>query len=82
MSTSTPARPPFRLLFDAITDPFRHFAMEEALLRGVDEGTSPETLRQRRVSPSVWIGVFQVAINHAPEVLTPSIHAIHAFVPR
>jgi lipoate-protein ligase A len=34
--------------------------VEEALLRGVDEGTSPETLRLRRVSPSVWIGVYQV----------------------
>ncbi|MBN1630339.1 MAG: lipoate--protein ligase family protein [Thermoleophilia bacterium] len=50
----------FRLLADGITDPFRHFAVEEALLRGIDEGTSPPTVRQRRVSPSVWIGVYQV----------------------
>jgi lipoate-protein ligase A len=53
-------RPQFRLLADGITDPFRHFAAEEALLRGVDEGTSPQTLRLRRVAPSVWIGVYQV----------------------
>jgi lipoate---protein ligase len=58
--TSLRARPQFRLLADGITDPFRHFAAEEALLRGVDEGTSPQTLRLRRVSPSVWIGVYQV----------------------
>ncbi len=60
MSTSTPTRPPFRLLFDGIKGPFRHFAVEEALLRGVDEGTSPDTLRLRQVVPSVWIGVYQV----------------------
>lgn len=64
--TELELRPPagsdsrFRLLADGITDPFRHFAVEETLLRGVDEGTSPPTLRQRRVSPSVWIGVYQV----------------------
>ncbi|NLE10067.1 MAG: lipoate--protein ligase family protein [Actinobacteria bacterium] len=57
---SADGAPEFRLLADGITDPFRHFAVEEALLRGVDEGTSPPTLRQRRVSPSVWIGVYQV----------------------
>jgi lipoate-protein ligase A len=34
--------------------------VEETLLRGVDEGTSPQTLRLRRVSPSAWIGVYQV----------------------
>lgn len=60
MPTFAKTRPLFRLLADDITDPFRHFAVEEALLRGVDEGTSPETLRLRRVSPSVWIGVYQV----------------------
>jgi lipoate---protein ligase len=59
--TSPPSRAPFRLLRDGITDPFLHFALEEALLRGVDEGTSPETLRLRRVVPSVWIGVYQLA---------------------
>jgi len=58
--TFAKTRPRFRLLADGITDPFRHFAAEEALLRGVDEGTSPQTLRLRRVSPSVWIGVYQV----------------------
>lgn len=60
MPTFAKTRPRFRLLADDITDPFRHFAAEEALLRGVDEGSSPETLRLRRVSPSVWIGVYQV----------------------
>jgi lipoate---protein ligase len=58
--TSTKTRPQFRLVADGITDPFRHFAVEEALLRGVDEGTSPQTLRLRLVAPSVWIGVYQV----------------------
>ena len=60
MRTSRKAKPQFRLLADDITDPFRHFAAEEALLRGVDEGTGHQTLRLRRVSPSVWIGVYQV----------------------
>jgi len=56
---ATSQRPMFRLLMDGITDPFRHFAVEEALLRGIEEGTSPPTLRLRRVIPSVWIGIFQ-----------------------
>jgi lipoate-protein ligase A len=60
VSTSTTTRPSFRLLSDGIKDPFRHFAVEEALLRGVDEGTSPGTLRLRQAFPSVWIGVYQV----------------------
>ena len=52
-------RPRWRLLRDGITDPFLHFAVEEAILRGVDEGTSPETLRLRQVEPSVFIGIYQ-----------------------
>ncbi|NMC68564.1 MAG: lipoate--protein ligase family protein [Myxococcales bacterium] len=50
----------WRLLEDGIRDPFRHFAIEEALLRAVDEGRSPDTLRLRRADRSVWIGVYQV----------------------
>jgi lipoate-protein ligase A len=50
----------FRLLRDGIRDPFRHFAVEETILRGVDESTSPPTLRLRQVQPSVWIGIYQV----------------------
>lgn len=49
----------FRLLADHITDPFFHFAVEEALVRGIDEGFSPPTLRLRQVVPSVFIGVYQ-----------------------
>lgn len=52
-------RPCWRLLRDGIADPFLHFAVEEAILRGVDEGTSPETLRLRQVEPSVFIGIYQ-----------------------
>jgi len=54
-----PDRPTWRLLVDGVREPRRHFAVEEAILRGVDEGTSPETLRLRRFDPSVWVGVFQ-----------------------
>lgn len=52
-------RPQWRLLRDGVTDPFMHFAVEEAILRGVDEGTSPETLRLRQVEQSVFIGIYQ-----------------------
>lgn len=61
MPTTTQSRAVFRLLEDGITDPFHHFAVEEGLLRGVDEGTSPNTLRLRRSLPSVWLGVYQEA---------------------
>lgn len=47
------------MLEDDTRDPFRHFAVEEALLRGIDENITPPTLRLRRVEPSVWIGVYQ-----------------------
>jgi lipoate-protein ligase A len=49
----------WRLLKDGIRDPFRHFAVEEALLRGVDDGVTSPTLRLRQAEPSVWIGVYQ-----------------------
>ena len=51
----------WRLLTDSFTDPFMHFAVEEAVIRMVDEGKSPNTLRIRKVKPSVWIGIFQDA---------------------
>ncbi len=49
----------WRLLQDDIRDPYRHFAVEEALSRGIDEGITPSTLRLRQAEPSVWIGVYQ-----------------------
>ena len=49
----------WRLLKDGIRDPFYHFALEEALLRGIDDGITPPTLRLRQTGPSVWIGVYQ-----------------------
>jgi len=49
----------WRLLKDSVRDPYRHFAIEEALLRGIDEGFTPPTLRLRQAEPSVWIGVYQ-----------------------
>ncbi len=49
----------WRLLHDKIDEPFLHFAVEEALLRGMDENTSPPILRIRQTKPSVWIGVYQ-----------------------
>lgn len=61
MNITKTDRPKFRLLRDGITDPFRHFAIEEAILRGVDENKSPPTLRLRQSRPSVWIGIYQEA---------------------
>ncbi|MCU0284810.1 MAG: lipoate--protein ligase family protein [Acidobacteria bacterium] len=49
----------WRLLKDGIRDPFRHFAVEEALLMGIDTGDTVPTLRLRQVEPSVFIGVYQ-----------------------
>ncbi|MCX5976613.1 MAG: biotin/lipoate A/B protein ligase family protein [Coprothermobacterota bacterium] len=46
-------------MHDGIRDPFLHLAVEEAALRGVNDGSSPPTLRLRRSDPSVWIGVYQ-----------------------
>jgi len=48
-----------RLLLDNITEPFRHFSVEEAILRLVEEKQSPNTLRIRQYEPSVWIGINQ-----------------------
>ena len=49
----------WRLLRDGITDTHHHFAVEEALVRQVDEGLSPPTLRLRQVRRAVFVGVFQ-----------------------
>lgn len=49
----------WRLLRDGITDAHHHFAVEEAIVRLVDEGHSPPTLRLRQVRPSVFVGVYQ-----------------------
>jgi lipoate-protein ligase A len=49
----------WRLLHDGITDAHHHFAVEEALVRLVDEGASPPTLRLRQVRRAVFVGVFQ-----------------------
>lgn len=55
MSVSPKMR--FRLLEDDIWESAMHFAVEEAILRGVNEGTSPPTLHMRRSEKAVWIGV-------------------------
>jgi lipoate-protein ligase A len=55
-----PTTPSWRLLLDDIRQPFLHFSVEESVLNGVDEGTSPPTLRLRRSDPSVWIGIYQL----------------------
>ena len=49
----------WRLLRDGITDAHHHFAVEEALVRQVDEGLSPSTLRLRQVRRAVFVGVLQ-----------------------
>jgi lipoate-protein ligase A len=49
----------WRLLRDGITDAHHHFAVEEALIRLVDEDLSPPTLRLRQVRRAVFVGVFQ-----------------------
>jgi lipoate-protein ligase A len=49
----------WRLLRDGITDAHQHFALEEAILRLLDEGRSPPTLRLRQVQRAAFIGVFQ-----------------------
>ncbi len=51
----------WRSLKEDIKEPKMHFAVEETLLRRVDEGRSPNTLRLRRVDPSVFIGIYQDA---------------------
>jgi lipoate-protein ligase A len=49
----------WRLLRDGITDAHHHFAVEEALVRLLDEGASPPTLRLRQVRRAVFVGVYQ-----------------------
>jgi len=49
-----------RLLKDNIRDSYKHFAVEESILRLVDEDKSPMTLRIRKYNSSVWIGVNQL----------------------
>ncbi len=51
--------PEWRLLIDGVHEARRHFAVEEALARLLDEGHSPPTLRLRRVYPAVFVGVNQ-----------------------
>jgi lipoate-protein ligase A len=51
--------PEWRLLQDGIIDAHHHFAIEEALVRLVDEGVSPSTLRLRQVQRAVFVGVYQ-----------------------
>ena len=49
----------WRLLRDNIIKPRKHFATEEALLRGIDKKITPPTLRIRKYKPSTWIGIYQ-----------------------
>lgn len=50
------------LIQDRVTNPHRHFAVEEALLRLMAEGKEfLPILRLRRFKRSVWIGIFQDA---------------------
>lgn len=51
--------PEWRLLQDGITDAHHHFAVEEALVRLVDEGLLPPTLRLRQVRRAVFVGIYQ-----------------------
>lgn len=50
---------PIRLLTDNVREPAMHFSIEEAILRAIDEGNAPPTLRIRRSVPAIWIGTFQ-----------------------
>lgn len=50
----------FRLIVDKIFEPAKHYALEEAMMRLMDESDNfPNTLRLRRVKKSVLIGVFE-----------------------
>jgi len=49
----------WRLLIDKTTNPYRHFAVEEAVMRSIDEDRSPNTLRIRMVEPCVFLGFYQ-----------------------
>lgn len=50
----------FRLIIDKIYDPAKHYALEEAMMRLMDENENfPNTLRLRRVKRSVLIGFLE-----------------------
>jgi len=50
----------FRVIKDNITDPVKHYALEEAMMRIMDEDASfPNTIRLRRVERSVLIGFLE-----------------------
>lgn len=50
----------FRVIKDRIFDPAKHYALEEAMMRLMDEEDDfPSTLRLRRVKRSVLIGFFE-----------------------
>ncbi|MCX8095619.1 MAG: lipoate--protein ligase family protein [Caldisericia bacterium] len=50
----------FRLIIDKIFDPAKHYALEEAMMRIMNEDESyPNTLRLRRVKKSVLIGFLE-----------------------
>ncbi|MGQ9844690.1 MAG: lipoate--protein ligase family protein [Caldisericia bacterium] len=50
----------FRLIVDKIIEPAKHYALEEAMMRLMDESENfPNTLRLRRVKKSVLVGIFE-----------------------
>lgn len=50
----------FRLIIDKIFDPAKHYALEEAMMRLMDEDSDyPNSLRLRRVKKSVLVGFFE-----------------------
>lgn len=50
----------FRVIKDSIFDPVKHYALEEAMMRLMDEDPSfPNTLRLRRVKRSVLVGFLE-----------------------
>ena len=54
----------FRLIKDNITDPAKHYALEEAMMRLMDmDKQYPSTIRLRRVKKSVLIGFFETPFD-------------------
>ena len=50
----------FRVIEDDITDPIKHYALEEAMMRLMDENKDyPNTIRLRRVKKSVLVGFLE-----------------------
>jgi len=50
----------FRVIEDDITDPIKHYALEEAMMRLMDENKDyPNTIRLRRVKRSVLVGFLE-----------------------